>query len=67
MDEKQWMVSVPMDDLLALCRAVKEINQHNNNIAQLRRELDGLRGILNECLLTLGDLRRQVRSCQPKG
>lgn len=67
MNEKQWMVSVPMDDLLALCGAVQEINQHNNNTAQLRRELDGLRGILNECMLALGDLRRQVKSCQPKG
>lgn len=67
MEKGKWMVQIPIDEIIALYGAIEENDRTKAENAQLRREIDGLRNVQNECLLLLGDLRRQIKNSQPKG
>lgn len=56
-----WYVSIPLSDLDKL-RADKEyIDKLNAEHDQMRRELDGLRNMLNELITKFGELRRELK------
>lgn len=55
-----WLLSVPIDDLMELKQLIPEFHKVQNENAQLRRELEALRRIQSETLQLVGDLRRQV-------
>lgn len=55
-----WMVQLPLSQLLELKKAFE--NQHcmQEENAQLRREVEGLRRVQNETLLKMSDLCRDL-------
>lgn len=67
MDKKAWMVQVPIDDIIALYGAIQEQDKTKAENIQLRREIDGLRNMQQECMVLIGDLRRKLERCQPTG
>lgn len=58
MATSNWMIQVPVNDLLALMGLKDELEKVSAENAQLRREMDGLRRIQSESMQVLGDLRR---------
>lgn len=58
MATSNWMVQVPVNDLLALMGLKDDLDRVTAENAQLRREMDGLRRIQSESMQVLGDLRR---------
>ncbi len=59
MPSSNWMVQVPVNDLLALMGLEEELKNCRAENAQLRREMDGLRRIQSETMQVLGDLRKK--------
>lgn len=55
-----WLLSVPINDLMELRQLIPEFHKVQDENAQLRRELEALRRIQSETLQLVGDLRRQV-------
>lgn len=62
MDAKKWTVQVPMEDIVALWNALQEHDKSAAENRQLRREVEGLRNIQQECMILIGDLRRQLNA-----
>lgn len=58
MAHADWMVQVPVKDIIALMGLEDDLIRIKNENAQLRREVDGLRNIQSQCMQLLGDLRR---------
>lgn len=58
MASSEWMVQVPVNDLLALMGLKDELERVTAENAQLRREMDGLRCLQRESMQVLGDLRK---------
>ena len=56
-----WLVQIPLSDLVALQGLPGKIAVMENSIAQLRREVDALRKINSEAIQLIGDLRREMR------
>lgn len=58
----EWSINVPLSALLALQELPEQMTMLQAELAKLRRELDGLRGIQSQTLQLLGDLKRALRS-----
>lgn len=58
MDGQNWMVQVPINDLIALMNMKQEFDRMNAENNQLRREMEGLRRVQSETMELVGDLRR---------
>ena len=65
MPSSNWMVQVPVDDLLALMGLEDELKNCRAENAQLRREMDGLRRIQSETMQVVGDLRQLCNRIAP--
>lgn len=59
--DNEWYVSIPLSDLNKLHAEKEYIDKLVTEHAQLRRELEGLRGMFNELLTAFGELRRELR------
>ena len=62
MDGKRWTVQVPIEDIIALWGALQEQDRTAAENKQLRREVEGLRNMQNECMMLIGDLRKQLNT-----
>lgn len=60
MPGSDWLVQVPLSELVALKGMVEHLAKLDANNAQLRREVDALRNIQSEVMQLVGDLRREV-------
>ena len=65
MPSSNWMVQVPVNDLLALMGLEEELKNCRAENAQLRREMDGLRRIQSETMQVVGDLRQLCNRIAP--
>lgn len=54
-----WFVQVPLHELVALQELPAQMDKLRAENAQLRRELEGVRGMLSEAIQLFGDLRRE--------
>lgn len=57
----EWLVQVPISDLVALQSLPGELVRLQKENEQLRRELDGVRRIQSETLQLVGDMRRKIK------
>lgn len=57
----EWMVSLPLSQLLALKQQPEMFEQMKQENAQLRRELDALRNLYSEMIQQFGDIKRELR------
>ena len=58
---QDWFVQVPLRDLLTLQAQAHGETDAMREVAQLRREVEGLRNMLNETLSIIGEIRREVK------
>ena len=58
MDGQNWLVQVPINDLMALMNMKQEFDRISAENTQLRREMEGLRRVQSETMELVGDLRR---------
>ena len=56
-----WMVSLPLSQLLALKQQPEMFEQMKQENAQLRRELEALRNLFSELITQFGDIKRELR------
>lgn len=56
-----WMVSIPLDELMKLKQQPEIFDQLKAENAQLRRELDALRNLFSEMIQQFGDIKRELR------
>lgn len=59
-----WTINVPLPALIALQDLPEQIVILQAEMAQLRRELEALRGIQSQTLQLVSDLRRALKSRQ---
>lgn len=57
-----WMISVPLSELVALQGLPAQMKKLEDDNKQLRRELEALRTIQSQMMLTLADAIRGRRS-----
>lgn len=55
-----WLVQVPLSQLLELKNSFEQQERIQQENAQLRREIEGLRRVQSETLIVLADLRKSV-------
>lgn len=58
---REWSVNIPLSDLHKLLNNAEIMEQMQEENAQLRRELDGLRNMFSELQTTFGELRRELK------
>lgn len=58
---RDWLVQIPLDDLLVLRQQAQGETEAQRQVAQLRQEVEGLRSMFNECMNTIGELRRELK------
>ena len=56
-----WSVNIPFADLQMLLNHVELMEQTQEENAQLRRELEGLRNMFSELQTAFGELRRELK------
>ena len=56
-----WLVSIPLAQLLEIKNAADEQKQLKAENEQLRREIEGLRRIQCDTMMALGDIKRTLR------
>lgn len=56
----QWLVQVPLTDLLALQNMVSELEKVRMENAQLHKRIEGLHRTLYDTMEVINDLKRQV-------
>lgn len=56
----QWLVQVPLADLLALQNMVGELEKVRMENAQLHKRIEGLHCTLYDTLEVINDIKRQV-------
>lgn len=57
----EWYASIPFSDLNMLVNQVQTLDAMKAENAQLRREMDGLRNLYSELLVSFGELRRELK------
>ena len=60
MTSSNWMVQVPVSDLMELMTLKDDFDRVNAENKQLRREMEGLRRVQSEMMERLGDLCRRA-------
>lgn len=58
---KDWQVSLPLDELMALKQQPQMFEELKAENAQLRRELDALRNLFSEMITQFGDIKRELK------
>lgn len=58
---KEWYVNIPFSDLNMLVNQLEILDSIQEENAQLRREMDGLRNMYNDLLVVFGELRRELK------
>ena len=61
MPDGAWTINVPLSALLALQELPDQMDVLQAEMAQLRREVEALRGIQSQTLQLLSDLRRSLK------
>ena len=56
-----WLVSLPLDELVKLKQQQELFDEMKKENAQLRRELDALRNMYSEMIQQFGDIKRELR------
>ena len=56
-----WLVSLPLDELVKLKQQQELFDEMKKENAQLRRELDALRNLYAEMIQQFGDIKRELR------
>lgn len=51
-------VNVPIRDLIELYNAVNEYDARSKSLDQMRREIEGLRSMMSEIMILIGELRK---------
>lgn len=62
MPENDWLIQVPLSELVALKNMSGEFAKIRKENEQLRREIEGLRRVQCELMQLCGDLRRALKS-----
>lgn len=57
----EWYVNIPFSDLNMLVNHLGELDAMKAENAQLRREMEGLRNLYSELLVSFGELRRELK------
>lgn len=57
-----WTINVPLSALLALQELPEQMEQLQDEMTLLRRELEALRAIQSQTLQLVGDLKRVLRT-----
>ena len=57
----EWYVNIPFSDLNKLINHLGELDSMKAENAQLRREMDGLRNLYSDLLVSFGELRRELK------
>lgn len=58
---RDWSVNIPFADLQMLLNNVELMEKAQEENAQLRRELEGLRNMFSELQTAFGELRRELK------
>ena len=58
---REWSVNIPFADLQKLLNQAELMEKMEEENAQLRRELEGLRNMFSELQTTFGELRRELK------
>ena len=58
---REWSVNIPFADLQMLLDHVGSMEKAQEENAQLRRELEGLRNMFSELQTAFGELRRELK------
>lgn len=61
MPENDWLVSVPLTELLALKNMTLDFAKLREENEQLRREINGLRNVQAEIMQLCGDMRKSLK------
>lgn len=56
-----WLVSLPLEELVKLKQQQELFDEMKKENAQLRRELDALRNLYSEMIQQFGDIKRELR------
>lgn len=51
-------VNVPLHDLIELYNSVNEYDSRTKSLDQMRREIEGLRSMMSEIMILIGELRK---------
>ena len=62
MPTANWMVQVPINDLMELMQMKDSFERMKEENSQLRREMEGLRLLQSETMTVVGDLRKSLRA-----
>lgn len=62
MSQNDWLIQVPLTELLTLKNMTVEFDKLREENAQLRREIQGLRRIQSDMMELCGELRRALKS-----
>lgn len=62
MPENDWLIQVPLSELVALKNMSGEFAKIREENEQLRREIQGLRRVQSEMMQLCGDLRKALKS-----
>lgn len=61
MPGSDWLVQVPLSELVALKGFSEHLVKLETDNKQLRREIEALRNMQSEIMQLVGDIRREVR------
>lgn len=62
MNGSDWLVQVPLSELVALKNMSEDLVKIRAENEQLRREIQGLRRVQSEMMQLCGDLRKALKS-----
>lgn len=62
MPENDWLIQVPLSELVALKNMSGEFAKLREENEQLRREIQGLRRVQSEMMQLCGDFRKALKS-----
>lgn len=62
MNGSDWLIQVPLSELVALKNMTEDLVKIRAENEQLRREIQGLRRVQSEMMQLCGDLRKALKS-----